>query len=295
MKPSQPVLAVMSLLLAGSTTWASPLARQSITTPLKPRANDYNCKSASHPNPVVLFHGLIANQWDDLIAIQEYLERYSFCTYTLTYGEYAEFPIVGGLKSIEDSAQVLGNFIFQVQSLTGASKVDIVGHSEGGFMSLYVPKFIDGISEIVDNIVAIAPPTHGTDWGKIIDVLNYLGNDTTEQGLEALKTLGCPSCEDMTIGGPAVVALDNGPIRQGHNNILVIATLTDEIVTPPSTAFIYEDGVTNRYLQDRCPLDLSAHIGMVFDANTWAEVHNWLDPTFPLPPICSISSLPVKE
>ncbi|RMZ79304.1 hypothetical protein DV737_g3434, partial [Chaetothyriales sp. CBS 132003] len=294
MKFSHQVTSLL-LLAAGSTTWASPLARRINPAPLKPRANDYNCKSASHPNPVVLFHGLLANQYDDLIALQAYLESYGFCTYALTYGEYPEFPVIGGLKPIADSAQALGNFVFQVQSLTGALKVDIVGHSEGGFMSLYVPKFIDGISDIVDKIVSIAPPTHGTDLDGIIDVAYLLGDDIVTLGREAFAALGCPACEELVTSGSAVVALNDGPIRQGDNSILVVATRTDEIVTPPSTAFFYEDGVANRYLQDRCPLDVSAHVGVVFDSNTWDEVHNWLDPTFHFPSFCSIGSLPVKE
>ena len=44
---------------------------------------------------------------------------------------------------------------------TGAAKADLVGHSEGGFQTLYVTK-TQGISDRIDKVVAIVPPTHGT-------------------------------------------------------------------------------------------------------------------------------------
>lgn len=104
---------------------------------LLPRAagvNDFSCKSASQPVPVVLFHGLGATFYEDLNVLQAYLASKDFCTFAITYGDYDGFPFVGGLKPLNESSEQLAQYIAEVTSKTGASKVDIVGHSEGGLL-----------------------------------------------------------------------------------------------------------------------------------------------------------------
>jgi len=95
--------------------------------------NDFSCKSASQPVPVVLFHGLGATYYEDLNFLQSFLASKGFCTFAITYGAYDGFPFVGGFKHVDESSKQLASYIANVTSQTGASKVDIVGHSEGGF------------------------------------------------------------------------------------------------------------------------------------------------------------------
>ena len=252
--------------------------------------NDYSCRSSAHPNPVILLHGLGATYYEDLNVLEAFLQGLNYCTFSLTYGDYPQFPFVGGLEPISDSAQEIAAFIRNVQSGTDANKVDIVGHSEGAFQALYVPKF-EGVASIVGNLVSIAPPTHGTTFGGLYEIAELLGNTTEGLVNEALNTAGCVACTDLVTGGAAVLRLNDGqPIVQPNNSLTVIASRSDELVTPTDTAFVYEDGVSNIYVQDYCPFDPVRHIGEAYDLNVWNLVINALDSTPNRAFACSIGS-----
>ena len=114
--------------------------------------NDAACRpSAEHPNPVVFLHGLGANKDEDLNLLQDDVARQGYCTYSLTYGAGAYGPFVGGVGDIARSAAQIKAFVGDVLAQTGAAKVDLVGHSEGGFQTLYVTK-TEGISDRIDNV-----------------------------------------------------------------------------------------------------------------------------------------------
>lgn len=265
----------LSLLLSGCLFYSFVTA-----VPLTPTSqgvhNDYSCRSTSHPNPVVLLHGLGATYYEDLNEFEAYLQTLDFCTFSLTYGNFPGFPEVGGLEPIATSSQQIASFIKGVQSSTGADKIDIVGHSEGAFQTLYVPKF-GGVSSIVDKIVAIAPPTHGTSFANLYNASLLLGSASNGLVESLIETLGCPACDDLLPNGAAVAKLNNGPIVQPGNTLTVIASKDDELVTPTTTAFVEEDGVTNEYVQDTCPNDPTGHIGEAYDTSVWGLVINALE------------------
>lgn len=241
--------------------------------------NDFSCKpSADHPNPVVLLHGLGATYYEDLNFLETFLQSKGFCTFSLTYGAYDGFPFVGGLKPIDESSHEIADLIKEVHAKTGAKKIDIVGHSEGGFQSLYVPKFRDGVSALVENIVAIAPPTHGTTFANLWKLAPLLGKDSRENIGAVLEKFGCPPCNEISVGGPGIAKLNDGhPIVQPGNKVTVITSKLDELVTPTKTAFVDEDGVHNIYVQDYCPFDPVGHIGEAYDTNVWNLVVNSLE------------------
>ncbi|HEY4455045.1 MAG TPA: lipase, partial [Pseudonocardiaceae bacterium] len=68
---------------------------------------------------------------------------------------------------------------------------------------------------------------------------------------------------------------------------------SDELVTPhqssttAETAFIDEPGVTNEYVQDKCPFDPVGHIGLAYDLDVENMIANALDPAHAGPVICS--------
>jgi triacylglycerol esterase/lipase EstA (alpha/beta hydrolase family) len=246
--------------------------------------------SAAHPSPVVLLHGLGGNGPGNVGPIALQLAAAGYCTFDLTYGEEAPGIPVGGLIDVNQSAQQITTFIEQVRAETGAAKVDIVGHSEGGFQSLYIPKEL-GIANQIDKVVALAPPTHGTTFAGLVSVANTL--QLRQLVDQVLQQYGCPACDQLITGGPGVTALDNGPIAQPGVSYTVIASRTDELVTPhqsgstAETAFIKEPGVTNEYVQDKCPFDLVGHIGLAYDLDVENMIANALDPAHAGPVICS--------
>ncbi|PLB53857.1 secreted lipase [Aspergillus steynii IBT 23096] len=242
--------------------------------------NDFSCRSEKHPNPVVLLHGLGATFYEDLNFLQYWLQAQGYCTFAQTYGDYDGFPFLGGLKAIAESATEIADYIHEVAEKTGADKVDLVGHSEGAFQTVYVPKFTDGTSELLDKLVAIAPPTRGTNFGGIYNLAYAFGNHSREAVGEVLKTVGCAACDDLGPDGDAVDKLNDGePIVQAGNKLTVIASKLDEMVTPTSTSFVHEDGVNNVWVQDDCKLDPVGHIGEAYDLNVWNLVKNALDDT----------------
>lgn len=237
--------------------------------------NNYAFKSSS--NPIIMLHGLGATYYEDLNYLEQYLQGLGYCTFSLTYGDYSLFPYVGGLEPIIESAAQIAAFIKTVATTYGATKFDIVGHSEGAFQSLYVPKFEAGISAMIDKIVAIAPPTHGTTFASLYN-LTYIGGNLSRTLVgDILDTVGCTACNDLGPGGAAVVRLNDGaPIVQPGNNVTIIISSKDELVTPTTTAFVNQTGVSNVYIQQYYPNDVSGHIGEAYDINVWTMVVEWL-------------------
>ena len=263
---------------------AALLSVSALATPLSlsPRAatstvavhNNFTCRSTIHPNPVVLLHGLGATYYEDINELELFLQGKGYCTFSLTYGASAPAPYqyVGGLQAINASAPTIANFIKEVQSKTGAAKIDLVGHSEGAFMTLYVPKF-EGVAAIVGKVFAIAPPTHGTNFANLYTIAVLGGSLTTTAATTLLNTFGCPACADLVDGGAAIKRLNEGqPIAQPGVNYTVLISKYDELVTPPTTAFIQEAGVKNLYVQDFCVQDPVGHIGEAYDTNVWVLV-----------------------
>jgi pimeloyl-ACP methyl ester carboxylesterase len=274
---------VGSVFVAGLlTAGPSPAAIGATTSGV----NNSSCQpSAAHPYPVVFLHGLGATYYEDLNVIQASIANQGYCTFSQTYGSYPGFPYVGGLEPIAQSATQIAAFIELVLSETGAAKVDLVGHSEGAFQALYVTK-TQGIADKIDKVIAIAPPTHGTTFGGLVDLAYLFGGTSRNLVGQALNTFGCPACNDLIIGGSAVTTLDTVPIAQPGVSYTIIASRYDELVTPTDTAFVDEPGVTNMYVQDTCPLDPVGHIGEAYDPNVWHLVQNALDPADAKPFIC---------
>lgn len=97
--------------------------------------NDYSCKpSATHPRPVVLVHGTLANSVDNWLGLAPYLEDRGYCVFSLDYGQLPGVPVFYGLGPIDKSAEQLSAYVDKVLAATGAAKADLVGHSQGGMM-----------------------------------------------------------------------------------------------------------------------------------------------------------------
>ncbi|KAM0716675.1 hypothetical protein Q7P37_008120 [Cladosporium fusiforme] len=258
-----------ALALVSSLAQCSPVARRAAH-------NNFDCRSDKHPNPVVLIHGLGATYYEDINLLEAHLQSKDFCTFSITYGAYPEFPLVGGLKPIEESSKELADFVEEVHTKTGAKKVDLVGHSEGAFQSLYVPKFRSGVEDKIQRVFAIAPPTHGTTFLSLYN-LTSVGSELSRPAIDKiLKTVGCAACSDVLPNGDAVARLTDGPIAQEGISYTILTSKNDQLVKPTTTSFVREEGVRNLYVQDFCPFDQVGHIGEAYDLNVWTLVVNSL-------------------
>jgi triacylglycerol esterase/lipase EstA (alpha/beta hydrolase family) len=240
-------------------------------------------RSETHPNPLVLLHGLGGNGPGNYSYLGPYLAARGYCAFTLTYGQASPAIPVGGTVSIAQSAAEIEAFVDRVRTATGAAKVDLVGHSEGGFQSIYGPK-VRGYAAKVGKVVALAPPTHGTTFGGLVSVGAFLGLGPLVD--QVLREFGCPACEELIVGGAAVDQLTGGPIAQPGVKYTVIASRFDALVTPHETSFIREPGVRNEFVQDSCPIDPVGHVGLAFDPTVAQLVANALDPAHASRVVC---------
>lgn len=205
--------------------------------------NDFSCTpSAAHPEPVVVVHGTFGDRRHLLELLETALVGEGYCVFAPDYGNR-------GTLDIPASAQALATFTDRVLAATGAAKVSMVGHSQGGMMPRYYIKNLGGIDK-VDDLVGLVPSNHGT-------VLTGPGNPFTQAAFGGI----CPACKQQTVGSPFLTALNAGDETLGDISYTQITTRLDEVVVPYTSAYLAEGPqTTNITLQDLCPTHLPDHL-----------------------------------
>jgi triacylglycerol esterase/lipase EstA (alpha/beta hydrolase family) len=247
-----------------------------------PGANDFSCKpSAEHPRPVVLVHGTFADMADSWQALSPLLVNHGYCVFALNYGAANGSGAVGiyGINDIRQSAGELSTFVDQVLNATGASKVDLVGHSQGGMMPRYYLKNLGGAAK-VGTLVGLAPSNHGTTVNGLFTLGSYFPGANSFFG-------ACIACEQQEAGSPFLTELNSGGETVAGVSYTVIESRYDEVVTPYTSAFLAGSGVTNITLQNQCILDAGEHLSMPYDHIADADVLTALDPAHPQHPLCT--------
>jgi hypothetical protein len=197
------------------------------------------CTGITHPEhePVLLVHGTGTygqEQWSwNYIP---YLTELGYDVCTVTYPDR-------GLIDQQISAEYVVHAVRRVTELSG-SKVDMVGHSQGGSMPRWAIKWWPSVQAALDDFVMLAAPNHGTELGS-------MGGPPTGMP-EALWQFG-PSSMFVT-------AMNTGDETPGDISYTSIYTLFDELVQPqePESTSTLESGavnpnVSNILLQDTCP------------------------------------------
>ncbi len=262
----------------GDAIWNETWAPESVEG-----ANN-NCKpSSAHPYPVVLVHATLADEGSNWVTLAPLLANEGYCVYAFNYGatlaSFEVWPFIGpridGLGHIEKSAEELRSFVNSVISKTKASKVDLVGHSQGGMMPNYYIKFLGGTSK-VNELIGLAPSNHGTTLDGLATLVEKFPF-ATEIVTGLLEFLGAPSLTEQAAGSAFNKKLfgSGEPVVEGVRYV-VIETEHDEVVTPYTNAFLSGSNVTNILVQSQCPADPVAHIGMFDDSPALQNVLNQL-------------------
>lgn len=241
-------------------------------------ANDGCRPSAAHPYPVVLVHGTFADEGSNWVTLAPLLANSGYCVYALNYGEslLSLGNHIDGINYIQASARQLRAFINHVLAQTGATQVDIVGHSQGGMMPNYYIKFLGGAAK-VHRLIGLAPSNHGTTVDGIVTLLNVLpGVGKLVDGLVAL--LGAPAVPQQLVGSRLMARLFAGGDTVPGPRYVVVETTHDEVVTPYTHAFLHGPGVTDVTVQDQCPSDPTGHVGLFDDSPALQNVLNQLQP-----------------
>ncbi|MFI8996591.1 esterase/lipase family protein [Streptomyces sp. NPDC053542] len=243
-------------------------------------ANDWACKpDQAHPRPVVLVHGTFENRYDNWAALAPKLKDAGYCVYALNHGGDEGQPVLG-TGDIPASAGQLAAFVDKVRAATGADRVDLVGHSQGGLLPRYYLGRLGGAAK-VDKLVALVPSNHGTSLAGLALLARAI------PGAEDALGAGCPACRQQLTGSDFLKELNAGGETQPGVTYTVITTRYDEVVTPYTSAFL-EPGpnVTKATLQDVCPANATEHIGISYDRAATRLVLNALDPAHAQRPVC---------
>jgi triacylglycerol esterase/lipase EstA (alpha/beta hydrolase family) len=258
-------------------------------------ADDFGCKpSAAHPYPVILVHGTFANAFDSWSGLAPVLKNAGYCVFALNYGESKPHALMKATAPVPDSAGQLAAYVDRVLAATGAPKVDLVGHSQGGgVMPEWYLRFKGGATK-VHQLVGINPSNHGTNASGLAPLLDaaldVAGRAGSPLGLDS------PAAKDQTTGSPVLEKLYAKGDTEPGVTYTTIVTRTDLVVTPYTNQFLKAGpGATvhNILLQDRCPLDLTGHVGGVYDPNVNRLVLNALDPAHAEPVRCAVMPVPL--
>lgn len=208
-------------------------------------ANDWDCEpTRKRPTPVVIVHGTIGDRKSLLDPLSAAVKAKGFCVFSLDYGNR-------GTGDIVTSAKQLKRFTNRVLKATGAAKVSMVGHSQGGMMPRYYIKFLGG-AKVVDDLVGLAPSNHGT-------VLS--GGTALALLTNPLLDVVCYSCNQQAVGSAFLRRLNAGDETPGKVSYTQVTTAYDQVVVPHLSGYLRAGPrTTNTTIQDSCPGDLAEHL-----------------------------------
>jgi triacylglycerol esterase/lipase EstA (alpha/beta hydrolase family) len=239
-----------------------------------PGANDDSIHvTPQHPLPIILINGTIATQGENWGVGAPVLANAGYKVYTFNYGNVTQDPNypIQATDDIRESAKQLAAEVDRVLAETGAPKVILIGHSQGGgILPVYYinnPE-LNGAAK-VSQLIGIAPSNHGTDASGLV-------------GLQALPILGSlligfanafgPAFEQQALGNEFQQEVyGNGDTRPGVL-YTTIASKTDWVVTPYTQQALDGPNVTNNVLQDLYPGLPASHLGVVLSPQVWSVV-----------------------
>jgi pimeloyl-ACP methyl ester carboxylesterase len=259
-----------------------------------PGANDWGCKpTAAHPRPVVLVHGLGATMWENWNYLSPQIKAAGYCVFALTYGARDGIPYFGGVIPVEQSAAQLDAFVHRVLDATGASQIDLVGHSEGTVMPQWWLKKLGG-APLTHSYVALTPLYQGTTLGGLSTLFDIARDEVPgwKEGEDAFTASACGSCLEMLSGSDFYDRLySDGTVAAPGVSYTTIMTRFDEAVTPYTSGILYGPQATNIVIQDLCPLHLDEHGLVAFDPLVATLILNALDPAHAVTPSCGTVGL----
>ena len=162
---------IVAALVAAALGLSAPIANASqseweSSVPESFGINDPSCvPSGQIVEPVVLLHGTYNNAgvWKSLIPM---LKDQGACVWAFDYGAddvslQNASPSTKAISDLDDAAEEIAQHVDYVRAVTGAEKVDLVGHSQGGtHIKTYTQMY--GGAEHVARAVALGGNFHGT-------------------------------------------------------------------------------------------------------------------------------------
>ncbi|PXX58435.1 triacylglycerol esterase/lipase EstA (alpha/beta hydrolase family) [Nocardia tenerifensis] len=272
-----------------STFTAGVLA--AVSNPAAPPAgvNNNDCKlTAAHPRPVVLIQGTFGAMKDNWGALGPILANNGYCVFSVALTSNPS-NLVQTVQPLPTSANQVKALVDQLITKYGPeTKVDLVGHSQGGLIALYVTKVLNYASK-VGTVVGMGATTHGSTISGLATLAALI------PGAGELLEAACPACADQTTDSTVVKVVNNGPVTKPGVSYTMIGTKYDLLSTPASATFINEAGVNNKWVQDACGLDLVDHGRLPYNNTTIRLVLNALSPSTAKNANCGLAWLPAVQ
>lgn len=267
-----------------------------------PGTNDWNCKASDGKDPVVLVHGTWENAYNNWAYLAPNLKRAGLCVYALNYGILGlgqggglgtVLPGAYGTGDIAQSAKQLAAFVDRVRASSGASKVNMVGHSQGGLTARQYLKF-DGGAGKVDHLVTLGATNHGTTLvgiGALGRTINNLGIDVLGPVALGVGVSGIQQVYDSRL----LKKLNAGGDTVPGVKYTVVGSRYDEVTTPYDSTFLTGPDVRNITLQNGCEIDTSDHLALSYSKRAVSIVLNAFGakiattpggPALPVPVVC---------
>ncbi len=230
-------------------------------------------------NPVIIVGGTfsptVANELFLGNAIQA--KGYTHCVLELKGDEaLGELP---GTMNVLVSAGALKLFVDDVLEWSGATQVDLVGHSQGVLAARsYIKTF--GGEPYVRKLISLSGPNTGVDSIPLLDF--FVGPVLGAFGVSCEEVA---PCVQMQIGSDFLTDLNAGDMTPGDVEYYAFYTNNDELVWywdegPFGIPVVRYDnaklgpGATNIELGQMCPFRIVGHLGMIADP---VPIHMTLD------------------
>ncbi|KAF9306456.1 hypothetical protein BGZ74_005834 [Mortierella antarctica] len=224
--PSEPEhqLSVMSMM-AGAVEPEDPSYDPKVTD-----YTDWSCKpSKAHPYPVIMLHGLLAPSFTSWAYLAQKLSENGYCVFQLKYGMLPNMDDVGGLTDIRDSAKELDAYVDKVLDATGATQVDLIGHSEGTVVPRWYLRYLDGAAR-TRSLVSVSPIGRGTSLQGLLGVSQVFG---LFGFLNKQVAQFCPACVQLLDNSDFMKKLyENDQETVPGVRYLNLLTRNDQLVTP---------------------------------------------------------------
>lgn len=239
-----------------------------------PGVNVWPCQPrADRPYPVLLVHATVVNLGSNWRALGPMLANDGYCVYGYSYG-YTFSSNLGGMDDVEKSALKLAEMVDFVLAMSGADKVHIVGHSQGGMLPNYYLKFLGGADK-VESVVGIGPNNHGTTLSGLVT----LGATLQLLGIfdDLFTFIGTPAFAQQREGSAFFDRMNALPDTVPGVTYSTINTKYDWVITPYQSGFLHGPNVRNHVIQDYCSDNTVSHVGLAYDWPTLQLVMNELD------------------
>lgn len=213
---------------------------------------------ARRHRPVLLVHGT------GLTPAQSWSWNYGAVLPRLGYPTCTVALPQAALGDIQVASEYVVHAVDAV-SARWSSRVDVVGHSQGGLEPRWALRWWPGLRTKVDHYVGLASPNHGI----------YAADACAASG-------NCwPAVWQMRQGAAFLRALNSDGESPGPTSYTDVYSQTDDLVRPalvdPTAALAPAANVSNIAVQQVCPGRYVNHAGMLADAVVWAVVMDTLN------------------